>query len=79
MLAVFVIWRRMLLTAWIASRSETDTARLLGTDYIEGSVAIGGGDPMVPRIAMMKALYGHRPKATHASKISSCIVAGRGQ
>jgi hypothetical protein len=36
---------------------------------------------MVPRIAMMKALYGHQPKtaATHASKISSCIVAGRGQ
>jgi hypothetical protein len=33
---------------------------------------------MVPRIAMMKALYGHQPTATHAS-ISSCIVAGRGQ
>jgi hypothetical protein len=42
---------------------------------------MSGSDPMVPRIAMMKALCGHQPKAaaTHASKISSCIVAGRGQ
>ena len=41
MLPIFVILRRMLLTAWIASHSETDTARLLGTDYTEGTVAIG--------------------------------------
>jgi Ser/Thr protein kinase RdoA (MazF antagonist) len=41
MLPVFVILRRMLLTAWIASHSETDTACLLGTDYTEGTVAMG--------------------------------------
>ena len=41
MLPLFVMLRRMLLTAWIASHSDTETARLLGTDYTEGTVAMG--------------------------------------
>ena len=41
MLPVFVMLRRMLLTAWIASHSDTETARRLGTEYTEGTVAIG--------------------------------------
>jgi Ser/Thr protein kinase RdoA (MazF antagonist) len=41
MLPVFVMLRRMLLTAWIASHSDTETARRLGTDYTEGTVAMG--------------------------------------
>ena len=41
MLAIFVMLRRMLLTAWIASHSDTETARRLGTDYTEGTVAMG--------------------------------------
>jgi Ser/Thr protein kinase RdoA (MazF antagonist) len=40
-LAIFVMLRRMLLTAWIASHSDTETARRLGTDYTEGTVAMG--------------------------------------
>src|ERR1700737_1863725 len=41
MLPVFVMLRRMLLTAWIASHSETDTAQALGTTYTHGTVAMG--------------------------------------
>jgi Ser/Thr protein kinase RdoA (MazF antagonist) len=41
MLPVFVMLRRMLLTAWIASHPDTDTARRLGTDYTGGTVAMG--------------------------------------
>jgi Ser/Thr protein kinase RdoA (MazF antagonist) len=41
MLPVFVMLRRMLLTAWIASRSDTETARRLGTEYTDGTVAMG--------------------------------------
>lgn len=41
MLPVFVMLRRMLLTAWIASHTDTETARLLGTNYTKGTVAMG--------------------------------------
>ena len=41
MLPAFVMLRRMLLTAWIASHSETDTARTLGTNYTQETVAMG--------------------------------------
>ena len=41
MLPVFVVLRRMLLTAWIASHSDTETARRLGTDYTQGTLTIG--------------------------------------
>jgi Ser/Thr protein kinase RdoA (MazF antagonist) len=41
MLPVFVMLRRMLLTAWIASHPETETARLLRTGYTEGTVMMG--------------------------------------
>ncbi|MBR1231308.1 hypothetical protein [Bradyrhizobium sp. AUGA SZCCT0182] len=37
----FVMLRRMLLTAWIASHPETEPARLLGNGYAEGTVAMG--------------------------------------
>ncbi len=41
MLPVFVMLRRMLLTAWIASHPETEPARLLGKGYTEGTVVMG--------------------------------------
>jgi Ser/Thr protein kinase RdoA (MazF antagonist) len=41
MLPVFVMLRRMLLTAWLASHSDTDTARRLGTGYTDGTIAMG--------------------------------------
>jgi Ser/Thr protein kinase RdoA (MazF antagonist) len=41
MLPAFVMLRRMLLTAWLASHSDTDTARRLGTGYTDGTVAMG--------------------------------------
>jgi Ser/Thr protein kinase RdoA (MazF antagonist) len=41
MLPAFVMLRRMLLTAWTASHSDTVTARQLGADYTEGTVAMG--------------------------------------
>jgi Ser/Thr protein kinase RdoA (MazF antagonist) len=41
MLPVFVMLRRMLLTAWLASHSDTETARRLGTDYTDGTIALG--------------------------------------
>jgi Ser/Thr protein kinase RdoA (MazF antagonist) len=41
MLPIFVMLRRMLLTAWIASHSDTETARKLGMDYTDGTVAMG--------------------------------------
>lgn len=41
MLPIFVMLRRMLLTAWIASHSDTETARRLGTDYTDATVAMG--------------------------------------
>jgi Ser/Thr protein kinase RdoA (MazF antagonist) len=41
MLPVFVMLRRMLLMAWIASHSETDAARTLGISYTHGTVAMG--------------------------------------
>jgi Ser/Thr protein kinase RdoA (MazF antagonist) len=37
---VFIMLRRMLLTAWIASHSETPTAQTLGLGYTEGTVAL---------------------------------------
>jgi Ser/Thr protein kinase RdoA (MazF antagonist) len=40
MLPVFVMLRRMLLTAWIASHAETPTAQALGEDYTRGTVAL---------------------------------------
>lgn len=40
MLPVFVMLRRILLTAWIASHRETPTARALGPAYTRGTVAL---------------------------------------
>jgi hypothetical protein len=62
------------LTAWVASHSETDTAHLLGADTIEGTVAMSGSDPMVPRIAMMKALCGHQQKAARVENGSNSPI-----
>jgi Ser/Thr protein kinase RdoA (MazF antagonist) len=40
MIPVFIMLRRMLLTAWIASHSETPTAQQMGEDYTHGTVAL---------------------------------------
>lgn len=40
MIPVFVMLRRMLLTAWIASHSETPTAQAMGEPYTQGTVAL---------------------------------------
>ncbi|MEO0624383.1 MAG: phosphotransferase [Pseudomonadota bacterium] len=40
MLGTFVMLRRLLLTAWLASHAETPTAQELGNGYTEGTVAI---------------------------------------
>jgi Ser/Thr protein kinase RdoA (MazF antagonist) len=40
MLPTFIMLRRLLLTAWIASHSETPTAQEFGTGYTDGTVAI---------------------------------------
>ena len=40
MLPVFVMLRRLLLTAWIASHKETPTAHALGEGYTKGTVAL---------------------------------------
>jgi Ser/Thr protein kinase RdoA (MazF antagonist) len=40
MLPTFVMLRRLLLTAWIASHAETPTAQEFGTGYTDGTVAI---------------------------------------
>jgi Ser/Thr protein kinase RdoA (MazF antagonist) len=37
---VFIMLRRMLLTAWIASHSETPTAQAMGEAYTQGTVAL---------------------------------------
>lgn len=39
-IADFVMLRRILLTAWIASHAETPTAQSMGTDYTAGTVAL---------------------------------------
>ncbi|WP_041782456.1 phosphotransferase enzyme family protein [Ancylobacter novellus] len=39
-LPVFIMLRRMLLTAWIASHSETPTAQAMGEDYTQGTVEL---------------------------------------
>lgn len=39
-LPLFVTLRRILLTAWLASRADTDTARALGPEYTRGTVDI---------------------------------------
>jgi len=39
-LPVFIMLRRMLLTAWVASHSETPTAQAMGTAYTEGTVEL---------------------------------------
>jgi Ser/Thr protein kinase RdoA (MazF antagonist) len=36
----FVMLRRILLTAWIASHAETPTAQAMGTAYTDGTVAL---------------------------------------
>ncbi len=41
MLPVFVMLRRMLLTAWIASHPDTETARQLGATYTDGTLMLG--------------------------------------
>ncbi|MEM6322201.1 MAG: phosphotransferase [Pseudomonadota bacterium] len=43
MLPTFVMLRRMLLTAWLASHAETPTAQELGTGYTDGTVALAEG------------------------------------
>jgi len=40
MIPTFIMLRRMLLTAWIASHSETETAQELGTGYTDGTVRL---------------------------------------
>jgi len=40
MLPLFVMLRRLQLTAWLASRPETDTARALGREYPAGTVRL---------------------------------------
>ena len=40
MIPVFIMLRRMLLTAWIASHPETPTAQQLGEGYTHGTVAL---------------------------------------
>ncbi|MEM6423479.1 MAG: phosphotransferase, partial [Pseudomonadota bacterium] len=40
MLPTFVMLRRLLLTAWLASHAETPTAQELGDGYTDGTVAI---------------------------------------
>jgi Ser/Thr protein kinase RdoA (MazF antagonist) len=40
MMPVFIMLRRMLLTAWIASNPDAPTARALGEDYTRGTVAL---------------------------------------
>jgi hypothetical protein len=37
----FVMLRRILLTAWLASHAEVPLARALGVSYTEGTVALG--------------------------------------
>ncbi|MDF2620407.1 MAG: aminoglycoside phosphotransferase [Xanthobacteraceae bacterium] len=39
-LPVFIMLRRMLLTAWVASHSETPTAQAMGEDYTKGTVEL---------------------------------------
>ncbi len=39
-LPVFIMLRRMLLTAWVASHAETPTAQSMGVAYTEGTVAL---------------------------------------
>jgi Ser/Thr protein kinase RdoA (MazF antagonist) len=41
-LPVFVMLRRLLLTAWIASHAETPTAQQMGEAYTRGTVALAG-------------------------------------
>lgn len=41
MLPAFVMLRRVLLTAWLASHADTDTARRLGAGYTDGTVEMG--------------------------------------
>jgi Ser/Thr protein kinase RdoA (MazF antagonist) len=41
LLPAFVMLRRMLLTAWLASHAETPTAQALGAGYTAGTVALG--------------------------------------
>lgn len=41
MIPTFVMLRRLLLTAWIASHAETPTAQELGAGYTEGTLALG--------------------------------------
>jgi Ser/Thr protein kinase RdoA (MazF antagonist) len=41
MIPTFIMLRRMLLTAWIASHSETPTAQQMGEAYTRGTVALG--------------------------------------
>ena len=41
MLPAFVMLRRMVLTAWLASHAETPTAQALGAGYTDGTVALG--------------------------------------
>ena len=40
-LPMFVVLRRMLLTAWIASHAETPLARAMGVGYTRGTLAVG--------------------------------------
>jgi Ser/Thr protein kinase RdoA (MazF antagonist) len=39
-LPTFIMLRRILLTAWLASHAETPTAKALGAQYIDGTVAM---------------------------------------
>ena len=41
MMPVFIMLRRLLLMAWIASHKETATAQTIGTAYTEGTLTLG--------------------------------------
>jgi Ser/Thr protein kinase RdoA (MazF antagonist) len=65
---VFIMLRRMLLTAWIASHSETPTPRQLGPAYTEGTVRLAR-DYLAGR--SVAGLLCPRPAVT--SRFASCL------
>ncbi|MGE2736615.1 phosphotransferase enzyme family protein [Mycolicibacterium vaccae] len=40
MVPTFVMWRRLMLTAWVASRSDSDAALTFGNGFAEGTAAL---------------------------------------
>ncbi len=74
MMPTFLLLRRILLTAWVASHAETPTAQAMGVRYTDGSVALA--ESYLLQCSDHARAIGARPAARRPADRRSDLVAG---